>query len=158
MSCEQSTAQALKDAGRRLTPQRLLILSAIRHAGEHITAAEVLEQVKESYPYIDVSTVYRTLGVLKQMRLISETDMGGGEYTYEWIEQLKHHHLICRSCNRVTLLDHKHLGGLGTKIHEDYEFQADMDHFAIFGLCRECQLGAESGLSVSDKAIPEGRP
>ena len=32
MSCEQATAQALKDTGHRLTPQRLMILSAIRHA------------------------------------------------------------------------------------------------------------------------------
>ena len=139
MSCEVATALALKESGHRLTPQRLMILSAIRHAGEHMAAAEVLEQVKESYPYIDVSTVYRTLGVLKEMRLISETDMGGGESRYEWIEQLRHHHLICRSCDRVTLLDHKYLMSLGTDIVDKYGFRADIDHFAIFGLCSKCR-------------------
>ena len=140
MSCEQATAQALKSSGHRLTPQRLMILSAVRHAGSHVTAAEILEQVKESYPYIDVSTVYRTLGVLKQMRLVSETHMGGGEYRYEWIERLRHHHLICRLCDSLTLLDHKFLEDLGTEIFDDYGFRADIDHFAIFGLCQECQL------------------
>ena len=139
MSCEEATALALKESGHRLTPQRLMILSAIRHSREHIAAAQVLEQVKESYPYIDVSTVYRTLGVLKEMRLISETDMGGGESRYEWIEQLRHHHLICRSCDRVTLLDHKYLVSLGTDIVDKYGFRADIDHFAIFGLCSKCR-------------------
>ena len=142
MSCEEAIAQTLKESGHRLTPQRLMILSAVRHASGHVTAAEILEQVKESYPYIDVSTVYRTLGVLKQMHLVSETDMGAGEYTYEWIEQIRHHHLICRSCDGVTLLDHKFLENLGTEFLDDYGFQADIDHFAIFGLCQECRAKA----------------
>ena len=138
MSCEHSSVQALRESGHRLTPQRLMILSVVRHVGKHVTAAEIMEQVKESYPYIDVSTVYRTLAVFKQMRLVSETDMGGGEYRYEWIETVRHHHLICRKCDRVYLLDHKYVVGLGTEILEGYGFRADIDHFAIFGLCEEC--------------------
>ncbi len=139
MSCEQATAEALKETGRRLTPQRLMILSAIRHARSHVSAGEITELVKQSYPYIDVSTVYRTLGALKQMHLVSETDMGGGEYRYEWVEQLGHHHLICRNCDRVSLLDDSFLTGLAADIFDDHGFQADIDHFAIFGLCEECR-------------------
>ncbi len=144
MSCEQKVAQALKESGHRLTPQRLMILVAIRHSGGHLTAAEILDQVKESYPYIDISTVYRTLNVLKEMRLVSETDMGGGEYRYEWIEQVRHHHLICRDCDRVILLDDKYLEMLGAEILDDYGFSADIDHFAIFGVCHECRGKSES--------------
>ncbi len=142
MSCEQATVQVLKESGHRLTPQRLMILSAVRHAPGHVTAGNILDQVKESYPYIDVSTVYRTLGVLKEMRLLSETDMGGGESSYEWIEKTRHHHLICRSCDRVTLLDHQYLERLGGEVQSNYGFEADVDHFAIFGFCQECQAGA----------------
>ena len=86
MSCENTTAQALKDSGHRLTPQRLMILSAVRHTNGHVTAAQIIEEVREGYPYIDASTVYRTLGVLKRMRLVSETNMGSGESVYEWID------------------------------------------------------------------------
>ena len=139
MSCEQATAEALKERGRRPTPQRLMILSAIRHAQSHVSAGEITEVVKESYPYIDVSTVYRTLGVLKRMHLVSETDMGGGEYRYEWVEQLGHHHLICRGCDGVSLLDDKFLAGLASDIFNDHGFRADIDHFAIFGLCEGCR-------------------
>ena len=139
MSCEQTTAEALKETGHRLTPQRLMILSAIRHAQSHVSAVEITDLVKESYPYIDVSTIYRTLGVLKRMNLVSETDMGGGEYRYEWVEQLGHHHLICRSCDGVSLLDDSFLAGLAAEIFDDHGFQADIGHLAIFGLCEECR-------------------
>ena len=138
MSCEQATAQALRESGHRLTPQRLMILSVIRHSDMHITASEIYDQVKASYPFIDVSTVYRTLGVLKQMRLVSETDMGSGEYRYEWINHLRHHHLICRGCDKVVLLDHKYWENIGADIMADYGFQPDIDHIALFGICHEC--------------------
>lgn len=139
MSCEQATAQALKDTGHRLTPQRLMILSAIRHADGHKTALEILGEVKETYPFIDASTIYRTLNVLKQTRLISETDMGGGEYQFEWITPLRHHHLICRTCDRVVLLDNKYLEALGTQVMEEHGFEADIDHLALFGTCQGCR-------------------
>ena len=142
MSNEDLTMQLFKESGHRLTPQRLMVLSAVREAEDHLTAGDILRQVKESYPYMDLSTVHRTLGVLKQMRLVSETDMGSGEYRYEWIEQERHHHLICQSCDRASLLDHKYLENLGTEILDDYGFRADIDHFAIFGLCRDCQQEA----------------
>ena len=144
MSCEQATAQTLRDSGHRLTPQRLMILSAVRHAGRHVSAGDVIEQVKESYPYVDVSTVYRTMSVLKEMRLISETNMGGGETRYEWIETERHHHLVCRVCDRVTQLDHRYMNDLGTGVLEDYGFEADLDHFAILGVCVDCRAKSES--------------
>ena len=138
MSCEDHSVQTLRDSGHRLTPQRVLILSSLRHAEGHVTASDVLDQVRESYPYIDASTVYRTLGVLKKLRLVSETDMGAGETIYEWLHQDRHHHLICRKCDLLTRLDHEYMVNLGTEILDDYGFKADVDHIAIFGLCSDC--------------------
>src|SRR3990170_1096487 len=123
MSCETETVQVLRETGHKATPQRLMILSALRHADGHLTANEIFDQVRLDYPYVDISTVYRTLGVLKDLRLVSETDMGSGEYSYEWIRQERHHHLICVSCQSVTLLDHKYLDSLRAEIFEDYGFE-----------------------------------
>ena len=118
-----------------------MVLSAIRHAPGHVSAAEVLGQVKESYPYIDISTVYRTLGALRETRLISATDIGSGEYQYEWLESDRHHHLVCRQCGNLTLLDHEFIEHLSTGVLEDYGFQADVDHLALRGVCRSCLSG-----------------
>ena len=140
MSCEIETVQVLRDAGHKATPQRLMILSSVRHAQGHLTASEILEQVRMDYPYVDISTVYRTLSVLKDLRLVSETDMGTGDTTYEWVRQQgRHHHLICSDCGSVASLDHKYLEDLGAEILDESGFKPDIDHFAIFGLCVKCQ-------------------
>jgi Fur family ferric uptake transcriptional regulator len=140
MSCETETVQVLREAGHKATPQRLMILSALRHAGGHLTASEIFEQVQREYPYVDISTVYRTLSVLTELRLATETDMGTGDATYEWVHtHARHHHLICRNCEAVASLDHKYLEDLSAEIMTESGFRPDMDHFAIFGLCAACQ-------------------
>ena len=138
MSCETHTATTLKESGQRMTPQRLLILSALRHSSSHLTASQILSEVKESNPYLEISTVNRTLNALIQMRLVSTTDLGGGESSYEWIDHIRHHHLICRRCDAVIQLNHVYLENLGAEIFEDYSFKPDIDHMAIFGLCDTC--------------------
>lgn len=155
MSHEFEAAQALRESGHRLTPQRLMILSALRHSGAHMSAAEILGRVKESYPFVDPSTVYRTLAVLKEMRLVTELHLGGAEAVYEWLsEDHRHHHLICRGCQGVLPLADDYLAALGAEILDDYGFRADMDHFAIFGLCDACRQSesdAAAGASSGDR-------
>ena len=139
MSCQTHTVQTLKDAGHRLTPQRLLILSAVRHSEGHITAGEILNAVKESYPYIDTSTVYRTLDMLKQMRLVSETHMGDDQHRYEWVDAERHHHMICHDCDRVASMDDSFIEALGKQIMNAYDFETDIEHLAVFGICGDCK-------------------
>ena len=139
MSCEPETAVVLRDAGQKITPQRMLILSTLRHADEHVTATTVLEDVRRSYPYVDASTVYRTLNSAAQLGLVSETDMGAGDTQFEWVGKDRHHHLICRSCGGVNSLDNRYLDSLATALYDELGFRADLGHFAIFGLCRDCQ-------------------
>lgn len=140
MTCEDETAEILRRAGHKMTPQRLMIVRVLRHSDGHLTAAQISEQVRSVYPFVDVSTVYRTLDVLKRMRLATSTDMGGGDAVFEWAPDEPHHHLICTSCGHVAQLGHGYLEGLAEQLDTDFGFSPDMHHFAIFGLCRECQI------------------
>ena len=151
MSCETETVQVLRETGHKATPQRLMILAALRHAAGHMTASEIYDQVVAEYPYVDISTVYRTLSVLKDLRLVSEIDMGVGDASYEWVpSEGRHHHLICRSCSAVLSLDHHYLEDLGAEILAESGFRPDLDHFAIFGVCASCQKHA-SGRTTNGK-------
>ena len=140
MCCDDDTVSVLRRAGQKVTPQRLMVLTALRHRDGHATAAEIYAQLRATYPYVDISTVYRTLSSLKDLRLITETDMGTGDLAYEWREATPHHHLICEKCGQVAELDHRYMVDLGRAVRGAYGFQANLDHFAIFGLCRECQV------------------
>jgi len=139
MGCESETAVALKQAGHKITPQRMLILSAVRHAGHHLTATNILEDVRRTYPYVDASTVYRTLGSAAELGLVTGTDMGAGDTEFEWVGGDRHHHLVCRACGNVSSLDNSYLDGLATALHDELGFHADIGHFAIFGLCIACR-------------------
>jgi Fur family ferric uptake transcriptional regulator len=116
-----------------------MILSILRHREGHLTAAEILAEVKKEYPYVDISTIYRTMNALKDLRLVSETDMGSGEYSYEWRPAESHHHLICRQCGAELSFESTYLDDMAARLLNDYGFRAEMDHLAIFGICRQCR-------------------
>ncbi|MCI0832551.1 MAG: transcriptional repressor, partial [Chloroflexi bacterium] len=105
MACENETAVVLREAGQKVTPQRVHILCEVRHAGVHITASRLIDELRVSHPFIDASTVYRTLASAADLGLVYETDMGSGESEFEWVGKDRHHHLICRSCGDVESLD-----------------------------------------------------
>jgi Fur family ferric uptake transcriptional regulator len=121
-----------------------MILSILRHREGHLTAAEILAEVKREYPYVDISTIYRTMNALKELRLVSETDMGSGDYSYEWRLDDAHHHLICRQCGAELSLESTYVEDMAARLLNDYGFRAEMDHFAIFGVCKDCARGMSS--------------
>ena len=68
----------LGEKGYRLTPQRLMILSAIESSRDHISAEEIYAEVTAKYPHVNISTVYRTLELLKKLGMVYEIDLGEG--------------------------------------------------------------------------------
>ena len=139
MTPHPTIVEALRQEGYRLTPQRMLILGIIDDSMGHISAEEIHQKVRERYPYVNISTIYRTLNLLKKLRLISETDLGDGCVRYELLERGRHHHLVCRRCGESFAFEHELLRPLQVRLLKKYGFAADVDHFAIFGLCRRCR-------------------
>jgi Fur family ferric uptake transcriptional regulator len=138
-------AESVRQEGYRLTPQRMMILSIIDASMGHISAEEIHRKVCERYPFVNISTIYRTLNLLKKLRLISETDLGEGYVRYELLERGRHHHLVCRRCGESLAFEDELLKPLQRRLLEDYGFAADADHFAIFGLCQRCRQAEGTG-------------
>jgi Fur family ferric uptake transcriptional regulator len=134
---------SLKDRGYRLTPQRLMILSAIEGSKEHISAEEIYAQVAAKYPNVNISTVYRTLELLKKHGLVFEIDLGEGRIRYHAEGSGHHHHLVCQQCGAVIDIDESVLSALKNILLKEYKFRAELRHLGIFGLCEKCRL--ESG-------------
>lgn len=131
----------LTDKGYRLTPQRLMIVSAIENSDGHISAEEIYAQVAAKYPQVNISTVYRTLELLKQLGLVIETDFGEGRVRYHPADKGHHHHLVCTGCGAVIDLDESLLSSLQGMLLRKYKFSADLKHLAIFGRCNKCSRG-----------------
>lgn len=144
MTHHQQVVEALQQIGYRLTPQRMMILEAIAHSDGHTSAEDILETVRAAYPYLDISTVYRTLELLKTLHLVSETDLGRGHAHYELLSKGLHHHLICTECGQIVDVPNSFLNDLRAAIDLQYDFHAEIEHLAIFGICARCKENARA--------------
>ena len=143
MTSREESAETLRRAGHRVTSAKLLVMEALRHAADHLSATSVIYQVRRDAPHVSESTVYRTLGALRDSRLISETTFGHGEVAYEWLEERPHHHLVCSQCGVVDELSDEVVTGFAEQLSDVHGFNADLQHLAVPGICAHCSRGSE---------------
>jgi Fe2+ or Zn2+ uptake regulation protein len=129
----------LKEKGHRLTPQRAMIVKILEESEGHVSAEEIYSRLHARYPYTNISTVYRTLDLLKDLGLVTQTDLGEGIVRYHELTKGHHHHLVCKGCGKVEDLPESALFLLRDKLWSDYHFKAELSHLAIFGYCQECE-------------------
>ena len=139
MDNHRDMAGQLSRKGYRITPQRIMILGSIENSNTHITAEEIYAQVIGKYPRVNISTVYRTLDLLKQLGLIYEIDLGEGKIGYHPEDKGHHHHLICRKCNAIIDINESALFSVKAVLLQAFDFDADLKHLALFGLCEKCR-------------------
>lgn len=140
-----SSNELLRKRGYRLTPQRFLIMSVIQDAHEHLSVEQIAEQVQQRNPYVSLSTVYRTLELLRELGLVRENRMPGEQPRYEVAAGKAHHHLVCRNCRAVIHLDEQLLGDLHEKLQADYQFHGLTLDLMATGYCQECWEGLQQG-------------
>jgi Fur family ferric uptake transcriptional regulator len=134
----QNLLDGLSEAGYRMTPQRAMIVAAIENSSNHISAEEIYATVVTKYPHVNISTVYRTLELLKQLELVTETNLGNGRVSYHPTGKGQHHHLVCHECGAIIDLDETAFSDLKETLRQTYGFLADLKHMAIFGRCIKC--------------------
>jgi Fur family ferric uptake transcriptional regulator len=120
-----------------------MVLGVLAENTGHITADKVLASVQQQYPYINKTTVYRTLELLCEVGLVAITHLDGTAAEYELLDG-RHHHLVCKRCGHNIELPDTALDPLRETIEHDYGFQPCFDHFALFGVCHACQDGQTS--------------
>ncbi|MBO0784135.1 MAG: transcriptional repressor [Ktedonobacteraceae bacterium] len=134
----QSSNERLRKLGYRLTPQRYMILSVIQEAQEHLTVEQITERVQQRNPFVSLSTVYRTLELLKKLDLVRESRLSGEQPHYEVAGDQAHHHLVCRRCHATLHLDEQLLGNLHEELQEKYHFYGLSLSLVASGYCTAC--------------------
>ena len=122
----------LHERGLRMTPQRELVLAAVRELG-HATP----EQLSEAVPGVDVTTVYRTLELLEELGLVKHTHLGHGAPSYGPAED-DHVHVVCHSCGSVVEAPPDLVDALARRLSDERGFVIDRSHFTVFGRCGNC--------------------
>jgi Fe2+ or Zn2+ uptake regulation protein len=148
-----SSNELLRKRGYRLTPQRHMILSVIQEASEHLSIDQITERVQQRNPYVSLSTVYRTLELLRELGLVRENHFLGEQPRYEAVEGQAHHHLVCRRCRATIHLDEALLGNLHEQLQAQYGFHRLTLDLVAAGYCDTCwQILRQQEHSLEDTA------
>ena len=86
-----------RQAGMRVTHQRLEIFREVANTGEHPNAEQVFQGVRERLPTVSLDTVYRTLWVLVDLGLIKTMSPGRRRTRFD-ANLDPHHHFVCIRC------------------------------------------------------------
>ena len=132
-----SQPHELRERGLRLTPQRELVLKAVRSLG-HATPEEVAEEVRKTHPGINLSTVYRNLETLENVGFVQHAHLGHGGLKYHASEQEIHAHLNCEKCGTIIEVPIEATAPLTQALIDGYGFHTDLSHLAIAGRCESC--------------------
>lgn len=137
MAPASALRRTLHERGLRMTPQRQLVLDAIRELG-HATPEQVCTHVQRAAPAVNITTVYRTLDLLERLGLVRHTHLGHGAPNYS-VHQHEHVHLVCHGCGTVTEVSTELMDGLADRLDREHGFELDVTHVAMSGLCRSCR-------------------
>lgn len=143
---DTSLKSTLHRRGLRMTPQRQLVLDAVRELG-HATPEQICTQVQRAAPAVNITTVYRTLDLLEELRLVRHTHLGHGAPTYSEREH-EHVHLVCHHCGAVSEAPTALMDELADRLREREDFELDVTHVALSGRCATCR---EADLKASEE-------
>ncbi|WP_294157685.1 Fur family transcriptional regulator [uncultured Selenomonas sp.] len=138
----------------KMTPQRQIVLQIfLDHPGEHLSAEDVHDLLRDKRAEIGLATVYRTLELLSDLGILQKMEFGDGCSRYEVNDtdptRHHHHHLICTKCGKVEEFDEDLLESLEAIISRKTGFRTTDHQVKFFGICRECQEKEQNKTSES---------
>lgn len=142
MSDHIEAVERLKEAGYRLTPQRVMVLSVLGDQEGPLGVGEIFEGIKKVYSFVDVATVYRSLKLLTKLHLVTEIRIGDS-VQYELVRMNnRHFHMVCEECGTTFHLAPDYLDDFKERLKREVGFEPHMEHFTISGLCTPCSQTA----------------
>ena len=131
--------EKLKKDSHRVTPQRVAILKAICTDEGHPSADEIYAAVKVDFPMTSLATVYKTIGVLKDIGEVMELEFSRDANRYDGKRPYPHPHVVCTECGRILDPEVDGIDDLTRRVVTATGFQIKTHRLDFYGLCQECQ-------------------
>ena len=110
------------------------IYRMITESAEHMTAEQVFGKMKEIYPSVSLATIYNNLNKLNEAGMIRKISVEGNPDRYDRI--MKHDHVVCRRCGRLTDVWFEDLtDALKKQMEEEFLFY----DLRVYAVCPECR-------------------
>ena len=132
----------IKQAGLKVTPQRLAIYDYLVNTDCHPSADTIYKNLEETTPGMSLATVYKTLEAFKKNNLVIELNAGDGFARYDAITE-NHSHLVCTNCGRVYDLFLPETMNIREQISNLTNFKLNDERLIFYGVCPSCQADEE---------------
>ena len=109
------------------------ILEIVESSHSHLTAEQVFEQLRETFPTVVLATVYNNLSRLWEEDRIRKISVEGMPDRYDRI--VRHDHLVCRKCGRLLDVD---LGDLTEQLEKKAGIPILSYDLKLVFLCQAC--------------------
>ncbi|WP_322899920.1 Fur family transcriptional regulator [Enterococcus faecalis] len=108
----------------------------------HVSAEEIYFLVKQKSPEIGLATVYRTLEILTDLKVVDKVSFNDGLARYDLRKEGAkhfHHHLLCLECGTIEEVEEDLLGEVEQIVESRYHFLVKDHRLTFHGICQSCQ-------------------
>jgi Fur family peroxide stress response transcriptional regulator len=139
-----------REAGVKLTHQRLEIFREIAASLEHPDAEAVFRGAQRRVPTVSLDTVYRTLWLLNDLGLI--TTLGPRRESVRFDANLsRHHHFVCTRCGLTRDFESEEFDELRIPESVGALGHAETTQVEVRGVCLQCAKETKTKRRVSRK-------
>ena len=129
----------LEKKGLKYTYERKSIFEKVSHLKEHFDADSLYGRFKEKGSRISRDTVYRTLPLLLESRIIQKSAGAGKREFFERIGRKGHHdHMICVRCGKIIEFQCPEIEKFQDRVCSEHGFKLTFHDHRLFGTCKEC--------------------
>lgn len=134
----RDVAERLREAGLKLTAQRLAVVQCLVGDETHPTAQELFDRLRPSFPSMSFATVYNTLAALSSVGACNTVQLGGAARFDPNVHA--HDHLVCEECGLVRDVSTPDKPGAARPARSDLSgFQVHRVERVYRGLCASCR-------------------
>lgn len=120
------------------TKQRAAILALLDASREPVSAEELYEKMKDEFPTLAISTVYRNLERFTALGIVEKEAFPDGVLRFSPAKR-HGHYLICTRCNQKIKLQECPLAGLEHSLEQDTGFAIEGHSLTFYGKCPKCR-------------------
>jgi len=129
----------LKEAGHKLTPQRMAIAKLLAISDGHPSVERIFEQLQSGFPTMSLATVYRNIMLIKSLWEVLELGFADGSNRYDGNKPYPHPHAVCVKCKKIVDPDLESLSDMSKEVETETGFQILTHRLDFFGVCSNCR-------------------
>ena len=139
MTSLKALTTTLRQAGMRITPQRIAICKLLVGTDTHPTAARIYEEIRAQYPSLSLTTVYNTLDTLADLGAIHVLGHAGDDTVHYDANTKPHVNLACVSCHKIADIASPKVARIHQEISATSGYKLLGARVMYYGLCPSCQ-------------------